>query len=474
MIAGGRRLCRVGHAALARPRHRRLATRRCLCRAAGLLAPGHRSGAGKNPDAWFVGEVIHGDFPEFVQQGGLDSVTQYELWKSTWSSLNDGNFFELDWTLKRHLEFCQVFVPMTFIGNHDVTRIASQLTDPRLLPHALVVLFTVPGVPSIYYGDEQAFRGEKQDREGGDDVIRPAFPADPSGLADDGRPIYRLHQDLIGLRRRETWLSTARIETITLANQQLSFRAFDDGGHQPSCCSTAPTTSSSSHSRAVDSSCCWTATTRTRPMTVRTEPAQSWGPTAGRSSGRSRRRRPEPPGGRVRGAAVAQPAAFFTSSPILFSSAAVNVVSAKAVGHMVPSSRFAASLKPSVAYLALNFFASWKKQTTLPSLAYAGIPYQVSGEVGSAGRDDGVDPLGHLAIRSVHLADLGENVALPVLFGGTRATAGRLLELLTALFHGGAFVLGEPVVRLRGRGAALGGLLGGRHLQCPLGECCSG
>ena len=116
------------------------------------------------PDAWFVGEVIHGDFPEFVEQGGLDSVTQYELWKSIWSSLNDGNFFELDWTLKRHLEFCQVFVPMTFIGNHDVTRIASQLTDPRLLPLALVVLFTVPGVPSIYYGDEQAFRGVKQDR----------------------------------------------------------------------------------------------------------------------------------------------------------------------------------------------------------------------------------------------------------------------------------------------------------------------
>ena len=186
----------------------------------------------KYPDAWFVGEVIHGDFPEFVEQGGLDSVTQYELWKSTWSSLNDGNFFELDWTLKRHLEFCQVFVPMTFIGNHDVTRIASQLTDPRLLPLALVVLFTVPGVPSIYYGDEQAFRGEKQDREGGDDVIRPAFPADPSGLADVGRPIYRLHQDLIGLRTRETWLSTAKIETMTLANQQLSFRAFDDGGHQ--------------------------------------------------------------------------------------------------------------------------------------------------------------------------------------------------------------------------------------------------
>src|SRR5215471_17358425 len=72
--------------------------------------------------------------------------------------------------------------------------------------------------------------------------------------------------------------------------------------------------------------------------------------------------------------------AFFTSAPILASSAAVNAFSAKAVGHMAPSSRFAWSLKPNVAYLVLNLCAAWKKQTTLPSLAYAGIPYQSFGE----------------------------------------------------------------------------------------------
>src|SRR5438552_15364259 len=60
--------------------------------------------------------------------------------------------------------------------------------------------------------------------------------------------------------------------------------------------------------------------------------------------------------------------AFFTSAPILASAAAVNSFSAKATGHKPPSSRFAASLKPNVAYLDLNFCASWKKQTTLPSL----------------------------------------------------------------------------------------------------------
>src|SRR3972149_1163066 len=72
--------------------------------------------------------------------------------------------------------------------------------------------------------------------------------------------------------------------------------------------------------------------------------------------------------------------ALFTSAPILPSAAAVNSVSAKEVGHMAPSSRFASSLKPNVEYLDLNFCALWKKQTTLPSMAYAGIPYQVFGE----------------------------------------------------------------------------------------------
>src|SRR5512132_180256 len=73
--------------------------------------------------------------------------------------------------------------------------------------------------------------------------------------------------------------------------------------------------------------------------------------------------------------------AFFTSAAIFFSSPAVSFVSAKEVGHMAPSSRFAASWKPNVEYLESYFCPLWKKQTTLPSLlAYAGIPYQVFGE----------------------------------------------------------------------------------------------
>ena len=139
--------------------------------------------------------------------------------------MNDRNFFELAWALERHNALLDTFVPQTFIGNHDVTRIASQLKDERHLAHALVLLMMVAGTPSIYAGDEQAFRGLKEQRAGGDDAIRPAFPATPDGLAPFGWPIYRLHQELIGLRRRHPWLHRARVRPVELRNADLVFEA---------------------------------------------------------------------------------------------------------------------------------------------------------------------------------------------------------------------------------------------------------
>jgi cyclomaltodextrinase / maltogenic alpha-amylase / neopullulanase len=190
------------------------------------ILPGVRA---KHPDAYIFGEVIHGDYAGFVRDTGVDAVTQYELWKAIWSSLNDRNLFELAWALERHNALLDTFVPQTFIGNHDVTRIASQLADIRHLPHALVVLMTSAGTPSIYAGDEQAFRGIKEHRAGGDDAIRPAFPSAPDGLAPFGWPVYRLHQDLIGLRRRHPWLHRARSRVIELHNADLILEVGHEG-----------------------------------------------------------------------------------------------------------------------------------------------------------------------------------------------------------------------------------------------------
>ncbi|WP_076866372.1 alpha-amylase family glycosyl hydrolase [Bradyrhizobium mercantei] len=183
----------------------------------------------QHPDAYVFGEVIHGDYAGFVDETGVDAVTQYELWKAIWSALNDRNLHELAWALARHNAMIDRFVPQTFIGNHDVTRIASQLLDERHIPHALVILMTCGGTPSIYAGDEQAFRGIKERRAGGDDAIRPAFPVAPAELASFGWRVYRLHQELIGLRRRHPWLHRAKSRMIELRNTDLVFEAFDNG-----------------------------------------------------------------------------------------------------------------------------------------------------------------------------------------------------------------------------------------------------
>jgi glycosidase len=110
-----------------------------------------------------------------------------------------------------------------------VTRLASQLTDERHLGHAVAVLFTIGGIPSVYYGDEQGFRGVKEQRAGGDDEIRPAFPASPAELPPDGWPVYRLHQRLIGFRRRHPWLVRARTSVQHLTNEAIAFRAAANG-----------------------------------------------------------------------------------------------------------------------------------------------------------------------------------------------------------------------------------------------------
>jgi len=179
---------------------------------------------GRHPNAWFLGEVIHGDHSRFVASSGLDATTQYELWKAIWSSIKDRNFFELGWALNRHNGFLAHFTPNTFIGNHDVTRIASVIgSDGAVM--ALAILLTLGGIPSIYYGDEQGFTGIKEERTGGDDAIRPAFPDTPSELADWGQNVHRAHQDLIGLRRRNPWLVTATTTPLNLENTRYTYRA---------------------------------------------------------------------------------------------------------------------------------------------------------------------------------------------------------------------------------------------------------
>lgn len=179
----------------------------------------------RHPEAWILGEMIHGDYAGYVAASGIDSVTQYELWKAIWSSLRDANFHELDWTLGRHNELLDSFIPQTFIGNHDVTRIASRVGQPAAVL-AAAVLFTVGGTPSIYYGDEQGFTGIKEERIGGDDDVRPPLPERFSPL---GAWIEDAYRALIALRRRHPWLHSARTRVTELSATEISYLSTGSG-----------------------------------------------------------------------------------------------------------------------------------------------------------------------------------------------------------------------------------------------------
>ena len=180
-----------------------------------------------HPNATFVGEVIHGDYAAIVERSGVDSVTQYELWKAIWSSIHDRNLFELAWALERHNRLLERFRPMTFVGNHDVTRIASQVGEAGAAV-AVAILMTLGGSPSIYAGDEFGLHGRKEQRLGGDDALREALPAGPADFGSPASGILEVHRRLIDLRRRNPWLADAPTRVITIENACMVYETGGD------------------------------------------------------------------------------------------------------------------------------------------------------------------------------------------------------------------------------------------------------
>jgi glycosidase len=127
-------------------------------------------------DFWLVGEVVHGDYSRWIRYAGLNSVTNYESYKGSWSSFNDNNFFEIAYSLNRQFGQHGIYqqIPMyNFLDNHDVNRIASTLNCSEHLPLVYGLLFTMPGVPSVYYGSEFAIQGKREN--GSDKQLRPTL-----------------------------------------------------------------------------------------------------------------------------------------------------------------------------------------------------------------------------------------------------------------------------------------------------------
>lgn len=176
-------------------------------------------------DFVLMGETLHGDYKQWMSGEMCHSVTNYECYKGLWSSFNSMNLFEIahslarqfgpeDWTLYKGAHL------LAFLDNHDVTRIASQLTDPKHLPLAYALMFGMPGVPAVYYGSEWGEKGSKQ--AGSDAVLRPEIAL----------PQWNELTDWISLltkaHRESNALCYGSYRNVVLTNRQIIFERKTD------------------------------------------------------------------------------------------------------------------------------------------------------------------------------------------------------------------------------------------------------
>ena len=182
--------------------------------------------ASLKPDFLLIGETLHGDYNQIVNDEMLHSCTNYECYKGLYSSLNSMNLFEIthslmrqfgpeNWTLYKgkHL--------LSFVDNHDVTRAASILTNPKHLPLLYGMMFGMPGIPCLYYGSEWGAEGKKEQHS--DDILRPCFDAPEwNDLTDTIQAMAKAHKE-------SKALCYGDFKHVVLTNKQAIWeRIYDD------------------------------------------------------------------------------------------------------------------------------------------------------------------------------------------------------------------------------------------------------
>ena len=183
---------------------------------------------GKDPDFWLMGEIIHGDYNRWANPEMMDSVTNYECYKGIYSSHNDKNYFEIAHSLQRQFANGGIYKDLclyNFLDNHDVNRIGSTLRDPAHLKNAYTVMFTMPGVPSIYYGSEWAIEGMRT-RES-DQMLRPCLELN-TPLAKTQSLVPHIGK-LSALRKNFPALCVGNYENVMIRNEQLVYKRSTNG-----------------------------------------------------------------------------------------------------------------------------------------------------------------------------------------------------------------------------------------------------
>ncbi len=185
----------------------------------------HRFCDSKKSDFWLMGEIIHGDYARLANRDTLNSVTNYECYKGIYSSHNDHNFFEIAHSYNRQFGNGGIYKDIysyNFVDNHDVNRIADTVNDRRLLKSIYTMLYTMPGVPSIYYGSEWAIGGKRTNND--DKALRPSINLGQVNNAD--YDLCDFISKLGYIRRQLEGVKYGKFENVYIQNEQLVYRRY--------------------------------------------------------------------------------------------------------------------------------------------------------------------------------------------------------------------------------------------------------
>jgi len=179
---------------------------------------------------WLMGEVIHGDYSRWANSEMCHSVTNYELSKGLWSGHNDHNYFEIAHTIRRQFDanggIYKGRVLYTFADNHDVSRVVNLLKDRRHLKPLYTLVYTLPGVPSVYYGSEFGIEGRKED---GDPALRPAINLEEITAHPPVEGLEEFLETLGRVRTDNRELFDGAYQELLLTNRQYAFARVKDG-----------------------------------------------------------------------------------------------------------------------------------------------------------------------------------------------------------------------------------------------------
>lgn len=179
-------------------------------------------------DFWLMGEVIHGNYSRWANDGTLHSVTNYMLHKALYSAHNDHNYFEIAHTIKYVSDMTGDRLKLyTFVDNHDVERIYTKLNNKAHFVPVHIMLYTLPGIPSIYYGSEFGIEGKKE--KGSDDSLRPMLKIEDFKDAINTNPCTQLISALAKIRHGTPALYQGSYRELLLQTTHFAYERASDG-----------------------------------------------------------------------------------------------------------------------------------------------------------------------------------------------------------------------------------------------------